>query len=55
MDELEGNKLEAALLEAANDVADESTLDTVGLEFARRSVLGVQTAAERLEARQNAP
>ena len=31
VDELEGNKLEATLLEAADDVADESTLDTVGL------------------------
>ncbi len=31
MDELEGNELEAPLLEAAEDVANESTLDTVGL------------------------
>ena len=31
VDELEGNELEATLLEAADDVADESTLDTVGL------------------------
>ena len=31
MDELEGDELEATLLEAADDVADESALDTVGL------------------------
>ena len=31
VDELEGGQLEPALLEAADDVADESTLDTVGL------------------------
>ena len=35
MDELEGDQLEAALLEAADDVADESALDTVGLQRAR--------------------
>lgn len=28
---LEGNDLETTLLEAGNDFADESTLDTVGL------------------------
>ena len=31
VNELEGDELEATLLEAADDVADESTLDTVGL------------------------
>ena len=31
VDELEGNELEATLLETANDVANESTLDAVGL------------------------
>ena len=31
MDELEGNELEATLLEAADDVADETALDAVGL------------------------
>ena len=31
VDELESNELEATLLEAADDVTDESTLDTVGL------------------------
>ena len=31
MNELEGDELEATLLEAADDVADESTLDTIGL------------------------
>ena len=35
MDELEGDQLEAALLEAADDVADESALDTVRLQRAR--------------------
>lgn len=32
MDELESDELEAALLEAGDDVANESTLDTVGLQ-----------------------
>ncbi len=32
MHKLEGNKLEATRLETADDVADESTLDTVGLK-----------------------
>ena len=31
VNELEGDELEATLLEAADDVTDESTLDTVGL------------------------
>ena len=31
MYELESNQLEAALLEAADDVPDESTLDAIGL------------------------
>jgi hypothetical protein len=31
MDELQGDKLEAALLKAGNDVSDETALDTVGL------------------------
>ena len=35
MDELKGDQLEAALLEAADDVADESALDTVRLQRAR--------------------
>ena len=35
MHKLEGNQLETALLETADDVADESTLDTVGLQGAR--------------------
>ena len=35
MHKLEGNQLETALLETADDVADESALDTVGLEGAR--------------------
>ena len=33
MDELHGDELEAALLEPANDVADESALDAVGLQM----------------------
>jgi len=32
LDDLEGNDLVSALLEAADDLSDESTLDTVGLE-----------------------
>ena len=32
MDELEGNQLEAALLEPGDDVADEPALDAVRLE-----------------------
>jgi hypothetical protein len=32
MDELESDELEAALLEAADDVADKTALDAVGLE-----------------------
>ena len=35
VDELEGGQLEPALLEAADDAADESALDTVGLQRAR--------------------
>jgi hypothetical protein len=31
MDELQGDKLEAALLKAGNDVSDETALDAVGL------------------------
>lgn len=31
VDELEGNELEATLLEAADDVADKTALDAVGL------------------------
>ena len=31
MDELQGDQLEAAFLEAANDFADETALDAVGL------------------------
>ena len=31
-DELDGGKLEATLLEAAEDGADKSTLDTIGLD-----------------------
>ena len=31
VNELEGDKLEAALLETADDVADDATLDAVGL------------------------
>ena len=39
VDELEGGQLEPALLEAADDAADESALDTVGLYACRtRSV-----------------
>lgn len=33
LDELEGNELEAALLEASNDRADEATLDAVRLQI----------------------
>jgi len=32
LDDLEGNDLVSALLKAADDLSDESTLDTVGLE-----------------------
>ena len=32
LDDLEGNDLVSALLEVADDLSDESTLDTVGLE-----------------------
>lgn len=32
MDKLESNEFEAALLEAADDVADKAALDTVGLQ-----------------------
>lgn len=35
VDELQGNKLEAALLKAGNDVADEAALDAVGLLLLR--------------------
>lgn len=35
VDELEGDELEATLLEASDDVANESTLDTVGLQPVR--------------------
>ena len=35
MNELEGDELEATLLEASDDVANESTLDTVGLQPVR--------------------
>ena len=38
VDELEGNELEPTLLEAADDVANESTLDTVGLKPARVNI-----------------
>jgi hypothetical protein len=31
VDELQGDKLESALLKAGNDVSDETTLDAVGL------------------------
>jgi len=31
VDELQGDKLETALLEAGNDVSDETALDAVGL------------------------
>ena len=43
MDELEGGQLESTGLETADDVADESTLDTVGLEGA---VYGERPATE---------
>lgn len=36
MNELESSNLEAALLETADDRANESTLDTVGLECIAR-------------------
>lgn len=39
MNELQGSELEAALFESADDVADESTLDTVGLHKDEWSVL----------------
>ena len=42
MHKLEGNQLETALLETADDVADESTLDTIGL----KQVVCTQNAAE---------
>ena len=51
MNELEGDELEATLLEAADDVADESTLDTVGLdtnEARQRTCSRVRHAARRL-------
>lgn len=32
MHKLEGNQLESTLLEAADDVSDESTLDAIGLQ-----------------------
>lgn len=32
MNELQGDELEATVLETTNDVANESPLDTVGLE-----------------------
>jgi hypothetical protein len=32
MDKLESNELKATILEAGDDLADESTLDTVGLQ-----------------------
>jgi hypothetical protein len=41
VDKLQGNKLEAALLEASNDVADETALDTVGLLLLRCDRYGV--------------
>ena len=36
MDELQSNKLEAAALKTTDDVANESPLDTVGLEMRGR-------------------
>ena len=36
VDKLHSNELEATLLEAANDVADEAALDTVGLQKMER-------------------
>lgn len=36
--ELEGNELEAALLEAANNVADKAPLDAVGLDASRYAI-----------------
>ena len=38
MDKLEGDELEATLLEAADDVANESALDTVRLTRAVRTL-----------------
>jgi hypothetical protein len=37
VDELQGDKLEAALLKAGNDVSDETALDAVGLSYAMLS------------------
>lgn len=36
VNELQSNKLEATLLETANDVADDATLDTIGLDETER-------------------
>lgn len=45
VDELEGDELEATLLEAADDVADESALDTVRLPWVVRTLcLGARTS-----------
>ena len=38
MDELEGNQLEAALLEATDDVADKAPLHAVGLRASRYAI-----------------
>lgn len=41
MHELEGNELEATLLKAANDVADKTPLDAVGLRASRYAISGL--------------
>lgn len=43
VNKLQSNELEATLLEAGDDLADESTLDTVGLQSHRNYVLARYT------------
>jgi len=38
LDDFEGNDLVSALLEAADDLSDKSTLDTVGLENEQENI-----------------
>ena len=52
VDELQSGELEAALLEAADDVADDATLDAVGLQRWRTVV---SNAPQRAGGRQRAP
>lgn len=48
VDKLQGDQLEPALLEAPNDVSDETALDAVGLMIAMRpDRCGINTVARK--------